>query len=417
MELIDATVKYHSLRTFSPTIYAEHLTYQLIGHSLGWFSLNKNSPPRGEIHNSYLCLLGESGITKKTTAQNDTIGELYPGSYRGTASFSPEGLLQEMGGIFTKDKVVPPRPSLMFPMGEFSIVLRSIKNGGNMSNFKEIANDLFTRRNEYKKKLVSNEYWIVQPYLSLSTTCTEEEFFDNLTPDMVHGGFLPRWLLVYSDKPERKNIVLPDNIDDIENTLKEIYGTMFNVFQKKPVGFIFDKSAEKEITDIENELYDDSKYESVQPFVSRYIGYIKKYADILCISEKVSKLTGLTELTNLTTLTTLTNIDSKVNSVYPVNIVNLVNSDHINRSKQLILPCLDYARKVAQYVDEDLDLRKVVRVLDGKKEMDRSYLLQHCHLSSWKLTQVLNTLDARNEYTCKPIDGNDGKKKYIVRKV
>jgi len=66
----------------------------------------------------------------------------------------------------------------------------------------------------------------------LSTTCTEEEFWPNLTGDMVHGGFLPRWLLVHSESPPwRRRESLPDNISFLENTFRNIIFNLYNYFR------------------------------------------------------------------------------------------------------------------------------------------------------------------------------------------
>lgn len=377
----------------------------------------------------YVALLGKSGKTKKTTTQYDIIGDLYPSGYRGPANFSPEGLLQLLGGREAiggnnPKPAIAPRPQMICTLGEFSIILRSIKNGGNMGNFKEIANDLFTRKDAYDKQLVEKVYHVDYPYLSLSTTCTEEEFFGNLTPDMVHGGFLPRWLLVYSEPPVRRKIELPSDIDTVEYEMKSIVKILYEIFKKREQLFVFDEGADKLMYEIQCELEDDGKWENVQPFVSRYMSYIVKYADILCISEKLAGLTHLTELTQLTSLSSLTSViydirvklASLLTNVSCGNSVNSVNSEHINRSKSLILPCLEYARKVVSYVDEEHDLATVLRVIDGKQEIDRSSLLQRSHLSSVKLDIVLRTLLERGEYEQVLVDVGKGKHKTVIRK-
>jgi hypothetical protein len=422
MSFIDVLVEYHALRSFSPEIFARHLSIQLLGHAMGWKSFNRTYPPRGLIHNSYIALLGQSGKSKKTTAQ-DNICNLIPTQYLGSSLFSPEGLLQEMSDLNNGKENNPGRSQLICPMGEFSTVLRSIKNGGNMSNFKEISNDLYSQRREYTKKLVNREYHVDFPYLSLNTTCTEEEFYANLTPDMVHGGFLPRFLLVKSDNPVRRRIVLPDNIATIEDNLKCIIKLLYQILNEKPLKLEFDQEADTMIYDIQSELEDKQEYETIQPFVARYVDYIGKYADILFLADKISDITGFTHITEIIDITDITRISKVMSDVrlrIVDNSVNSVNSLFVQKAMELIEPCLLYANKVVNYVDEEKDMAIVLKILEGKNEMDRSELLHRSHLYTDELERVLETLYERTEYKPEIISVGEGqakKKKLIIKRV
>ena len=409
MNLIDLFVEYHKLRTYSPEIYAKHVTFSILGHSFGQESFNGYLPPRGVIHNSYLCLIGKSTISKKTTVQDETIGALIPPEFKGPQSFSPEGLLKEMSNI----------PQLICPMGEFSTVLRSIKFGGNMANFKEIANDLFTKKDVYIKQLVNAPYRIERPYLSMITTCTEEEFFNNLTPDMVHGGFLPRWLLVKAEPPQRKRIKVPDDIDKIESELKKLILGFYVIFMEHPLKFQLSKEADDLFYDIQCQIEDDSKFENVKPFAGRYLNYIAKYADIIAFSNKLSSLSLITNITSLSSLTSaLGNISNELLHVTQnklcknVNGVNLLIQQYeLQEAIDLVLPCLEYAEKVVKYVDEDILISKVLRVLDGHEKMDHSDVLRRTHLISEQFNKVMLTLSERKEWQTIV----DGGKKVIQR--
>jgi hypothetical protein len=398
MNLLDLLVRYHEARTYSPKIYATHLAVQLLGHSLGPGSININRPPRGVTHNSYICLLGKSGKTKKSTAQNDTIGRLYPDNVVGPASFSPEGLL----------KIMKDNPSIYCPMGEFSTVLRSIKYGGNMSNFKEIANDLSTSRSIYSKKLVNGEYTVKNPYLSLSTTCTVEEFEDNLLPSMVHGGFLPRWLLVHSNEPIRKRITLPLNISDIETGLQKIIGDMYLQFSKSPIKFKLDDEADDLVYDIQCEWEDNEKYEDIQPFVARYMEYLVKYADV----HRMIEYTNNTIYTEQTNFTEYTSSWLKSFSITPpMYSVNTVNSVDIAWAKALIEPSLMYASKFTSALNEETTVGKVLGVLSDHTPVSYSEVLHRSHLRASQMREVMDTLRERNQYTIKIETTGEGKAK------
>jgi len=236
MNLIEAYMRYQDLRTSSPKKYGAHLMIQLLGHSLGRESVCRIQP-KAVHHNIYLALMGKSGLTRKTTAQDTILSPLIPIENLGTKHFSPEGLLKDL----------EKQPQLLCPLGEFSTLLRGIKAGGYVSNFKEIANDLFNCPNTYTKKLKrkSDSYFLEKPYLSMSTTCTEEEFFPNLTPDMLHGGFLPRWIVVKGETKNRDRGDLDPIVDELEIKFRTIIKKCYEIFNEKPIIFNLDKNAKK----------------------------------------------------------------------------------------------------------------------------------------------------------------------------
>ena len=139
--LIDLHLEYHKMRTSSPLEFATHLSILNIGHAFNRNSICKIQP-RAVHHNIYLCLLGPSGLSLKTTAQEDVATPLIPTKYQGTKSFSPQGMLRHLED----------QPNSNFPLGEFSTALRGIKMGGNMADFKEISNDIWKCPPYYNKR-------------------------------------------------------------------------------------------------------------------------------------------------------------------------------------------------------------------------------------------------------------------------
>ena len=279
--------------------------------------------------------------------------------------------------------------------------------GGHLSNFKEISNELFTCPMNYSKKLTdkSKSYFIAEPYLSLNSTCTEEEFFDNVTPDMVHGGFLPRWIFVYSDRqPYRKRENLPEDINDRKQVFKEAISSFYDFFSTHEVVFKLTPDALESYDKICKDLYENSAWNDVQPFVKRYENYIISYADILCFNDlytKYTQYTHYTTYTNNTINTTNTSDISQmfvglvVNSVYSVNVVN----DYIQKAWNLLRPCLEYSRKIVKYVDEDVVIRKLASVLEKHAPIKRSDAMHRSHLDRCKFGLALTTLTEREEYS------------------
>ena len=384
-------LEYHKMRTDSPEVFGIHLAIQLIGHSFGPYIINKIRP-RAVHHNIYNCLLGQSGKSMKSTSMDEVAIGLYPPSYIGPNGFSPEGLLKKLQDY----------NFLMCPLGEFSTILRSLIHGGNMANFKEIANDLWGCKAPYIKSLVHKDksYFVDHPYLSMSTTCTEEEYYPNLNPEMVHGGFMPRWLLIKSESPPFKPLGwLPDNVDKLELYLKSVVKKFYPLATETPtMAFKLSKEALIKYNEICEDLHDNPKWETVQPFVARYQKYIIKYADILFFDSLLELQPNYTNYTNKTHNTNNTSEDNVMSGV----LVSLVQSDskntlitpveQITQAWELIKPCLEYSLKVARYVDEDYVVRKLQLVLEKKSPLQWSMASRYTHLDKFKFKNAIETL-------------------------
>ena len=412
---LDCIISLHRMRTNSPECYAKDLGMQLLGHSLGRDSVNSLAPDVIR-HNSYECLVGCSGRSKKTTAQNQ-VETLTPVLYKGSKSFSPEGLLRNM----------ETRPRIYVQMGEMSTVLRSMKAGGNMSNFKEIANDLWNCPNDYTKYLVSKEYSVVKPYLSIITTVTEEDLFNNLAYDMTHGGFIPRFKWRFSPHPpRRRREVLPETVATYESILGKVVAKLYGYFQETPMKYRLDEYALDRFEEISQELEEDSKWDDVQAFVSRYENYIVADADVITLSNSIGsfleKETGLTELTRLTKLTELINVSLSTDKVLeprviPVYLVNSVNSVAIDEAFNTIKPCLEYAKKIVQYTDEDSLIQKVknqMNKLPPGGEILHSDLMRRSHVAPHdKFKLIMHTLKEREEVMEIKKESGEGQAKKI----
>jgi len=410
------------MRTSSPTAFADHLFVQALGHVLGRKSFC-SIQPRAVHMNIYLCLLGKSGKALKTTAQEDITTPIIPDRYVGPKSFSPQGLLREL----------EESPNLNCPMGEFSTVLRGIKKGGNMADFKEIANDLLKCPDKYDKRLTSaeNSYQLIEPFLSISTTCTEEEFFENLKPEMVHGGFLPRWILCFQKGNKKKRQPLPDTVDEVERLLLNLFNQLYKYFEKKPVKFVLEKDALELYNDICEKLEEDKQYEDIQPFVSRYENYIIAYACILCVSDivgkllrdkyKISKINTINKINEISEIRNAIINDIQISLPIVFSLLISLRKAYIQQGWELLKPCLDYTKSISHYVDEDFYIAKVKFQLD-KVEGDRiqwTKLLQNSGLLVKIFEPVITTLVFRNEVRIDIIESGEGKSKhktkYIVK--
>lgn len=388
---------YQNLRTNAPPVFAEHLAVQTLGHALGRNSINEIQP-RAVHHNIYLSLLGKSGKSKKSTAQEDIMMPLYPPKYKGSAHFSPEGLLRKLGE----------QPQLICPLGEFSSFLRGIRKGNYMETFKEISNELFTCPPAFEKTLgnVEKSYYVKEPYLSLNTTCTLEEFKDNIDLPMLHGGFLPRWINIYAMPKYRKRGPLPKGVDKIERYLKDIVHRLYVECEKKPLKFTMTDDAYDAYDKICQDLEENGKWQDIQAYVARMNNYIIAYADILWVSdfigEKVLGLEGLTKLTKLIKLIKLMDSNINLNAIKGINYINSVNSINpalIERAWAMLKPHLEYVQYLISDIEEDRFVSKVIHTFEvnNAKILTWSKCLQYSHLNSRDFKTAIDTLVGREQ--------------------
>lgn len=410
-DFIELYIQYQNLRSSTSKLFGKHLCVQLLGHSMGRKS-KCVIQPRAIHLNTNVCLLGLSGRSLKTTAQMDILEPLIPKNHKGPSSFSPEGLLRELQD----------QPHLICPLGEFSTTLRSVKNGGNMVRFKEICNELFTCPDVYTKRLSdkSNSYKIEYPYLSLSTTCTEEEFFPNLGEDVVYGGFLPRWILVIGNENRRPRDDLPDNIDIIENMFKVIFEKAYSYFSRNPIIFRLDDDARNYYNNLCSKLENNEEYQDIQAFVRRYENYIISYACILIVSEiigkNMEKLFEITELTNITNITIITDITDKIiregiGCIIGIKGITVTTVD-IEKAWKLLEPSLKYTKKVEKTVGQDAYVVKIDRVLNTVEyRIRKNDLLIRSKLLLEQFNKGMEVILRREEWKLLEIIKGEGKHK------
>lgn len=415
MSLIDLYLQYHKMRTNSPENYGRHLCIQLIGHSLGRDSYC-SIRPRAVHFNTNVCLIGDSGKVMKSTGQEEVMFSLIPAKYRGPSNFTPQGLMRELSDA----------SQLLCPMGEFSTYLRGIYNGGYMADFKEIVNDLFNSPDTYSKRLAGdNSYYIIQPYLSLNTTVTPEEFFGNIKEDMVDGGFLPRWILVYDElKSKGRRGSLHPQINTYETLLQGIFRTMYKYYENHSTVLTLSKEAEEHHYQITSKLYEDKQYDKIHPFISRIENYIISYSCILYVSDVVGTGLNLNELNELSKLNELNELmnDMKNNLFNLDNTINTINSmidkSYVEQAWKILEPVLKYSAKVSKYVKEDLVVKKLVVQLDKIEQNTKigwSELMRSTGLNSSQFALATSTLKAREEIVIDTVIKGSGRAKSIAK--
>ncbi|MBW2003760.1 MAG: bifunctional DNA primase/polymerase [Deltaproteobacteria bacterium] len=392
--------KYQNMLTNAPKVFATHLCISMLGNVMGKKTRNKVQP-FGAYHNIYSLLLGKSGKAKKSTAQG-IARNVYLHQLAMPDGFSPEGYLGSLSE----------HSHGMGWMGEFSTLLRGINQGGYMANFKELMNDLLECPFIYEKRLSQkkNSFTIVDPYLSIVSTCTEEGLIPNLNPDMIHGGFLARFMMIFGETEYRKRSSVPDEAEELESNFRTAFMELKKFFEKETIVFELTKDGYDALDEISKDLETNPHWNGVSPFIARYQHYLPVYADIIRFSDMLKNvsLTSLTSLTLLTSLTSLTyentqnNVVNRVNVVNDVNDVNddqflviNINSDYIKRAWEIILPCLEYTRKLVKYIEEDYKIAKVETTINNLAPVKHSAALQYSHLTAKDFNEMIGTLKAR----------------------
>lgn len=407
--------KYHNLRTNAPRSFATHFIIHLLGHAIGFNTVHLIQP-NAVHHNGYLALLGTSGLSRKSTSQ-DIAENVYLEDAKLPKGFSPQGFL----------KALNERPHGILFMGEFSTLLRGIKGNSNTADFKEIANDLHRCPVVYQKKLVksADSFWILNPYVSISTTCTPEEFFSNLTEESVFGGFLARFMLASGKSKYRPRAKLPEKTLLLESEIRKTIQKTYELFENTNVWFEFTKKGLKEFNKIDRELQENGYWHDVQPFVARYLDYLICYADMILLSDiigkigieqyhNLNKLNDIYELNNLTT-TLDTSPDTSPVEVNQVKCVNKVKSlkllscyvqreqsaffevgtEYVKRAWEIIKPCLEYTKQVTKYINEDLKVAKLEAVMEKHAPLKRSTVMRYTHLIKKDFEECIATLKDR----------------------
>ena len=154
---------YYSYSTDAPSQFGEILSIQLLGHAMGYDAVHAIRP-RAVHHNLYITLVGESTLSRKSTSQ-DLGRDLYPLERTLPEESSPEQFVVDLSE----------QNELLQFLGEFSGLLKGVnRQGGYMSRFVELYNDLHGCPKRYLRKLRgkgggNNTFEINNCYLSINS--------------------------------------------------------------------------------------------------------------------------------------------------------------------------------------------------------------------------------------------------------
>jgi len=130
---------YFRYSTDAPIEFADILGVQILGHAMGYDSINMIQP-KAVHHNMYTLLIGKSTLSRKTTSQ-DLAKTVYEKFGKNAADeSSPERFVTDLAE----------RPETFWFMGEFSMLLKGIKSGGYMASYAEVLNHIHGCPDRYR---------------------------------------------------------------------------------------------------------------------------------------------------------------------------------------------------------------------------------------------------------------------------
>lgn len=381
---VERSQDYYKKSTDARIQYGRAISIQLLGHTLGWETVNLIQP-KAVHHNCNVVLIGESTISRKSTVQE--LGQdVFPEERMMLSEPTPERFVGELA----KD------PQRVQFLGEFTGLIKGINSGSYMSRLAELYNDFHGCPKIYTRGLAEHKgkestFVLNKVYLSVNSTITPAMMKQYLTEELAVGGFLPRWLVVYGDAlPKPRKRLAPDILklgESLRYDLQRLYG------YKRDLSFVLDDGALTRFNEIEAESY--KKYEKVMAFVGRYQNYVISFADIIATSDAVGKMIETEAIDFVSTLSGLLKLNDKI-SIDGMNQA-WVPKEYIDRAWAIIEPCLEYATTLIDYVMLDKPVAKLMEYLKKVKYANHSDAMQHTHLSAKQMHEAVQTLVERKD--------------------
>jgi len=227
--------------------------------------------------------------------------------------------------------------------------------------------DLYDGPDFYTRELSGREYKIERPAFSIAAATTTTWLIENLKPDDIEAGFLPRFLIVpagrrIQDKPR------PPMADDTKRTamltlLREIENITGACYLTEKAGKLHDEWYRKMRMKVEGS---GGRF---SPFAGRLQGYLIKVAMLL-----------------------------EINNTRSLKVSDTTMSESIKMVDWLYSHMSAIERDEIPFNGHDKDLQKVKRALRGAGgKMARRDLIRATHLSSRALDGALQTLKDSEE--------------------
>jgi hypothetical protein len=383
---VDLTQMYYNYSTDAPEQYGWWMAVQLLGHSMGYDSIHLIQP--GEVrHNLYVILIGGSTLARKSTSQR-LARIVYPMSLALPKESSPEQFIVDMSE----------QSERMLWMGEFTKFLKNAQKGGYMSGMIELFNDFYDCPDYFERKLRAkkgqdNVFAVEKAYLSANSTVTPEMLKEYISEELVRGGFLARWILVYGTPRPRPRGHLQAQVMQFRATVDAILKHVLRWVstQKTGITFILSNNALKRYNQIEQEAF--AIGQGVEPFVGRYMDCVIKVADILLVSDAIGRLQA--EFVQLDT------VDSLQDALTMAEVERykgsfVVDVKYVEEAWVRIKESIKYAQELSEFVSLELPIAKLRDCVLANYPQSHSSVMRRTHVSAKYMVDAVNTLIQQN---------------------
>jgi hypothetical protein len=373
---------YYDYSTDAPEQYGFWMSVQLLGHALGYNTIHLIQPDELR-HNLFILLIGSSTLARKSTSQK-LAKKLYPYSYSLPKEHSPEQFIVEMSESSSR----------MLWMGEFTKFLKQAQKGGYMSGMIELFNDFYDCPDFFERKLrqrkgAESEFVVKDAYLSVNSTVTPEMLKEYISEELVRGGFLARWLLIYGTPRARDRGHLRSEVMRFRETVSSIltHVIRWTSSTESYTSFILSNEALKRYNEIEKEALKFGI--GVEPFVGRYMDCLIKVADILLVSSAIGTLQE--EFYQLDTISSLFEALNKA-GVKMHNGSYVVEPEFIDAAWEHIKPSIEYAHQLSEFVSLEVPCAKLRDCILDEAPQTHSEVMRKTHVSAKYMVDAVNTL-------------------------
>lgn len=383
---IQTYIDYHRESTDAPIKYAKLLGAQLLGHAMGRDSIHLIQP-KPVHHNLFLTLIGDSTLTRKDTSQDLAKG-VYPTELSLPQEFTPEQF----------EKELEEQPESIGWLGEFTHFLKQIDRKY-MTGIVEIINRLYVNPPEYRRAIRGDsgdeegEQTIIKnPYIVINSTVTPKMLKKNISPELMLGGFLARWLLVKGE-PHRRD---RGRLKKKRYQTKKVVKDMINATLEMDGGtFEFTDKALENFNKVEKKLMENKM---ALPFAGRYSQYIIKLSDIFAVSDALGSVynfkTGEVDASSLNQLMEKAGFDRTRPSseVRDVDEAIQIPSKYLKKSYKVVADCLNYAVELTEYTEQTKVVAELWSYVKENAPVGHSEAMRDTGLNADQMRDAKSTL-------------------------
>ena len=320
---LDKMVRWYKLRADGDELFALFMSLQIFGNILGKNSFINITPTKKRF-NLYTTLVGESYFGRKNVTQ-DMFKNLYPPCRILPNESSAEKFLVNLSRM----------PNGVWMYGEISKLLKHIHNGGYLSTIVETLNDLHNYEyTTFVKDIMRETVTIVQPYPCFNSTITPEVLKDQVTTEMLEGGFFSKVILVPGKSGESGNRdEIPQEAFELEREIKKVLTPLFDEIMT--IEFKLSAEAKIRFSEIEKDAIKSYKVRSA---AGRYSEDVVILAGLIAFGEALEAYSNNSNKSIKSKNSNNSNIN--FTSFIINTIFTIITPQHLDRAYKMIRPCI-----------------------------------------------------------------------------